>query len=184
MFGPNAQSKAGANGEQGAGQSLINAGAVQNATGQNTFNTGSQLVGSAANYDNTLLNGNRANTTAQLAPDINRIRDQDQNSLQTASSLMPRGGGRTGTLFQQQFAPQSGINGLYNNARTAAAGQIGALGQGQQSAGAGLMGIGNSATGAGGGLFGNLANYGLNQQKQQFDLQSLFGQGTAGLFGF
>jgi hypothetical protein len=108
--------------------------------GQRQLQQGSTNTGQAGNYFNTLLNGNRANTTAMLQPDINRIQGAQQGTLQSASTLMPRGGGRSGTLFQLPFQGNSQIQSLFGGARSGAAGQLGQLGLGQGGLGANLFG--------------------------------------------
>src|SRR5690349_5101149 len=110
--------------------------------GQRQLNTGAGYTGQAGNFFNTLLNGNRANTTAMLAPDINRIRQANQQTLQGVSTLMPRGGGRSGTLFSLPFQANQQIQTLYGGSRAAAAPALGQLGLGMGSLGANLFGIG------------------------------------------
>ena len=94
---------------------------------------GASNLQSGANFFSTLLNGNQANTRALLQPDINRINESTQGALQGASTLMPRGGGRFATLFQQPFAAQQQIGNLFNQARSGAAGGLANIGgtQGQ-----------------------------------------------------
>ena len=93
------------------------------ALGQGTTN-----LQSGANFFQTLLGGNQANTRALLQPDINRINESTQGALQGASTLMPRGGGRFATLFQQPFAAQQQVGNLFNQARSGAAGGLANIG--------------------------------------------------------
>lgn len=83
---------------------------------------------SSANFFQTLLNGNQANTMAAIQPDINRIRESTQGSLQGASTLMPRGGGRFATLFQQPFQVQKQTGDLFSGLRSGAAGGLANIG--------------------------------------------------------
>jgi hypothetical protein len=136
--------------------------------GQQNLQMGSTNTGQSGNYFNTLLNGNRANTTAMLQPDINRIQGAQQGTLQAASTLMPRGGGRSGTLFQLPFQGNSQIQSLFGGARSGAAGQLGQLGLGQGGLGANLFGQGTSALNS-----SNQANEAMSElalrQKQMSD---------------
>lgn len=177
----------------GTGQSTINAGA-------GLLNTGGGNVNSGTNYLNTILHGNQANTSSLLAPDINRIRSANQSQLQSLSTLMPRGGGRSGALFNAAYAPNAQINGLFNGTRTAAATalpQIGlqqqgvglgqqqvGLGQqnvglGQQQVGSSLFGLGNQSLGLG--QTGNQDVYNNAFQGRQYS-NSMWGQLGGGLF--
>ena len=155
--------------------------------GQGILNSGAGTTQAGTNFFNTLLNGNQANTTALLQPNIQQIRNSDQNAIQAASTLMPRGGGRSSTLFQQPFMNNQQIGGLYNTARSGAAGQLAQIGQGQQQIGLGQQGIGAN-------LFStanqplqtvgsaNAALGGLGQNQQQIT-NSLWSNLGAGLFG-
>lgn len=110
--------------------------------GQQQLGMGARNTGAAGNFFSTLLGGNRANTTAMLQPDINRIQGANQGTLQAASTLMPRGGGRSGTLFQLPFQANQQIQSLFGGARGGAASQLGQLGLGQGGLGANLFNVG------------------------------------------
>ncbi len=170
----------------GQGQDLIKAGQGQVAQGAATAQPG-------INFFNTLMGGNQANTTAALQPNIDAIRQGTSGTLNAASTLMPRGGGRSGTLFNQSFAPQAQIQNLFNQGRTTAATtlpQIGlqqqqlGLGQqqvglGQQGVGTNLFNIGNSSLNTAGNVNTNLAEIGQKQQQMNNALVSGL---TGGLF--
>jgi len=108
--------------------------------GQRQLQAGTANTQAGGNFFNTLLNGNRANTTAMLAPDIQRIQGAQQGALQGASTLMPRGGGRSGTLFNLPFQGNQAIQSLYGGARSGAGSTLANLGLGQGGLGANLFG--------------------------------------------
>lgn len=128
---------------------------------------------SGANFFNTLLQGNRANTMNLLQPDINRIREATQGSLQAANTLMPRGGGRFTTLFNQPFAAQQQIGNLFSGLRSGAA--------------SGLANIGGTQANVGQVAASNLFNQSLAQKQMlnQFLSQIIQGaeQGAGGAAG-
>src|SRR5581483_6466692 len=132
---------------------------------------------SGTNYFNTLLNGNSANTTALLQPNIDQIRAATQNSLQTANTLMPRGGGRAGTNYAASFAPQSQITNLFNTARSGAAQNLEQTGLAQSGLGTNLFQIGNSALTGAGGINSQTAQNLLQQQQMQNQLYGSLGAG-------
>lgn len=113
MFSPSAGEKQATSGE----------GAAIPAIGQGVSN-----LQTGANFFNTIMSGNRAATTALLQPDINRIREAQQGTLQGASTLMPRGGGRFATLFSTPFATNRAVTDLFSGLRSGAAGQLGNIG--------------------------------------------------------
>lgn len=88
---------------------------------------------SGANFFNTILSGNAANTAALLAPQLNDIRNRTQATLQSTNTLMPRGGGRFATNYSTPFAANQQIGNFFNQARTAAPGILANIGgtQGQ-----------------------------------------------------
>ncbi len=156
--------------------------------GQSILGQGVNTVTPATNFFNTILNGNRQNTTAMLQPDINRVREAQQANLQAASTLMPRGGGRSGTLFSLPFQANSQIQSLYNPLRSQAAtglagigGQLAQLGLGEGGLGANLFGIGNQALGTAAGASGNLAGLGLQQKQMSNSLAAGLGGGLFNL---
>lgn len=145
------------------------AGLVQNATansgaqiasGNTNLNAGTGNINSGTGFLNTVLNGNQANTSALLQPNIDQIRGANQQQLQALSTLSPRGGGRSGTLFNASYAPNQQIQSLFGNARTTAATALPQIGLAQQGIGTNLIGAGNNAlnTATAG------ANYGAQDQ--------------------
>lgn len=158
---------------QGMSQLGTNA-AQTSASGGNLLNLGNTNTGLGTNFFRTILGGNQANTTAMLQPDIDRLRAGTQNTLQAVSTLMPRGGGRSGTLFNLPFAANTGVQNLFNTARTGAAGVLPQIGAGQTSAGANLFGIGNQAA-------TSEADLGQRQQQISSMLQSALGSGLFNL---
>ena len=148
-------------------------------TGTNLFSQGGPDIQSGTNFLNTVLSGNNANTTAALQPNIDQIRQGTSNTLTAANTLMPRGGGRSGTLFSQAFAPQAQIQSLFNNARTGAATALPQIGLAQEGLGTNLLTSGTGALTGAGGLNANLG--GLGQNQQQITNQLLAGLG-GGLF--
>src|SRR5277367_690442 len=109
-FGPSNTSKAASNNLAGASNVALNQLAPAEISGANTnLASGAGNVGQAGNFFSTLLNGNQANTSALLQPNIDQIRGANQNAIQSLSTLMPRGGGRSGTLFNAAYAPNQQI---------------------------------------------------------------------------
>lgn len=165
----------------------------------NLFNTTTGLAGpalasgqgnvnSGTNFLNTVLNGNRANTTSLLQPNISQIDQNNQNSLQGINTLMPRGGGRSAALFGQSFAPTSQINNLFNTARTGAATALPQIGLQQEGIGTSLFGLGASGLQAGAGALGqatgansSLGNIGLQQNMLSLQQAQALGKGIVGL---
>lgn len=164
-FGPTAQTSAAMTGLQS------NAG-KESAAGGNLLDLGTGNTQAGANFFQTLLHGNQANTTAMLQPDINRIRGAQQGTLQAVSTLMPRGGGRSAELFSLPFQGNQQIQGLFNQTRAAAPQALAQIGAGQTNAGANLFGLGNQAN-------TNLGE--LGQRQQQLTNQMWQGLG-GGLF--
>ncbi len=158
-FGPNQSVKNAQNTQAGLVQEGTANSRAQIGQGNSTLNTGGANVTSGANFLTSLLNGNRANTTALLQPNIDQIRQANQQQLQAISTLTPRGGGRSGTLFGSTYAPNQQIQSLFGGLRSTAATALPQIGLAQQGLGAGLIGQGNTAlnTAAGGAqnAFGN-----------------------------
>jgi len=135
------------------------------------------------------LSGNQANTAATLQPNINQIRQSNQQQLQGISTLSPRGGGRSGTLYGASYAPNQQIQSLFGNARTTAATALPQIGLQQQAIGTNLVGAGNNALSTG--VQGAQAGVGDALQVQQMSNQidqaiggGLFGLATAPITGF
>jgi len=116
-------------------------------TGMNFLNRFSSTLGAPTNYFQSLLSGNQATTTAALAPDINRIQAQTRGATQAASTLTPRGAGRSSVLFNLPQQAASEVSGLFNTVRpqaaqglTQIAGMQGDVGSNLMNTGTGLMG--------------------------------------------
>lgn len=149
--------------------------------GQGLLNVGQPNVQSGTNFFQTLLNGNRANSTALLQPQIDQIRQGAQNQLQSASTLMPRGGGRSGTLFNASYAPQSQIQSLFNPLRSTAATTLPQIGLQQQQLGTNLFNIGNQPLNTATGASNDLVQAGQRQQQISNSMWQGLGQGLFGL---
>lgn len=194
-FGPSSAEKAATQQQQGvtstaSGNSTAEIGQGKGLIGQGTnlLNLGGSTVAPATNFFNTMLSGNQANTTAALQPDINRIRDAQQNTLNATSTLMPRGGGRAATLFQTPFAANQQIQNLFNGVRSGAAGGLAGIGlqqQGmginQQGTGANLMGIGNQPLNTAMTGTQNMFQNAFQQRQLQNQLWSSLGSGLFNL---
>lgn len=209
-FGSNSTTKQATNNLSGVSNAAMNnlfpqvtaAGTKAIGTGEGLVNTGIEGVKSGEttaapgiNFFKTLMGGNQANTTAMLQPNIDAIRGTNANALTAINTLMPRGGGRSGALFNQSFEPQRQMQNLFNTARTTAATtlpQIGLqqqqLGLGQQQVGLGQQGVGTNLFNIGQGTLGtagnvntNLADIGQRQQQISNNLWSGIGSSLFGL---
>ena len=180
-FGPSNTTKQAENNLGGINnQANVNS-QMELAQGNNLLNMGAPNVQAGTNFFQTLLNGNRANTTALLQPGIDQIRQGNQNQIQALSTLMPRGGGRSGTLFNASYAPQAQIQNLFNPMRTQAATALPQIGLQQQGLGANLFGIGNQPLSTAAGASANLGELGQRQQQLSNSLWSGLGSGLFGL---
>jgi hypothetical protein len=180
-FGPTNATNAAMNNLGGvSNQAFANNKAATDA-GSGLLATGEQNTQSGTNFFNTMLNGNQANTTALLQPNIDQIKNAQQNTLQATSTLMPRGGGRSGTLFAAPYQANQNIQNLFNQTRGGAASTLGQLGLAQQGLGANLFGVGNQALGAATGA--NTANLTAAQNQQQYtnSMYAALGQGLFNL---
>lgn len=154
-----------------------------NAVGQGTnlLNTGGSNVTSGTNFFNTALNGNQASGAALMAPQMNQIRQANQNQLQAINTMMPRDGGRGSSLFQAAYSPTAQINSAYGNVRAGAANNLEQTGLAQQQLGTNLFGVGNQALGTGSQASSNMGQLSLEQQQMQNQWNSQLGGGLAGL---
>ena len=161
-------------------QAVANSGA-EIGQGNTQLATGGQNVTSGTNFLNTVLNGNQANTTALLQPNIKQIRQANQQTLQGINTLSPRGGGRSGTNYAATFAPNQQIQSLFGNARTTAATALPQIGLAQQGIGTNLINSGNSALSTG--LYGANAGVGnaLQVQQRSDAIDQAIGSGLFGL---
>jgi len=123
-------------------------GTQQAATGQSLIGAGTRNVDLGTNFFNTLLTGNAANTAALLSPQVNQMRDLLSTNLTQASTLMPRGGGRTASLFDIATRPTGAITDMYNQARMMAPQFLTNTGLSQIGSGANVFGTGTSALGS------------------------------------
>jgi hypothetical protein len=151
------------------------------AAGANLFNQGQGPIQSGVNWMNTILGGNTANTAAALQPSINQIQGNTSNALTAANTLTPRGGGRSGTLYNTSFAPQAQIQNLFNQARTGAAQALPNIGTTLTGQGANLFGLGNQALSAATGANAPLLQGSLQQEQINNQLISGLGAGLLGL---
>jgi len=195
-FGPSGTTKTAENNLSGTSNAALNTvlpGAM-NLFGATTGAAGPQLqagqgnVNAGTDFLSTILNGNRANTTAMLQPNISQILQNNQNTLKGINTLMPRGGGRSASLFENSFAPTSQISNLFSNARTGAATALPQIGLQQEGIGTNLFGLGASALGAGTGALGAstgansaLGNIGLQQNMLSLQQAQALGKGIMGL---
>ena len=183
--GPGGTSSPQAN--QLATQNLANA--QQGASlAKTTSDTGLGLVNNAADtlngpksYFQSILGGDRANTTQTLAPQIAQIQQALQQALTTGSTLNARGGGRASTLASLPSTATTQINNLYDTARPAAAtsladigSRIGSLGSSTLGTAPSFLSGSNSATGSG------MANDLLRNQ-QSFQQSSQLGNSIGGI---
>ena len=169
------------NAESGAASQAVTNSSNQMSAGNNLLGTGAGNVTSGTNYFNTLLNGNAANTQAMLQPNIDQINQANNNTVASSSALMPRGGGRFGTLFSSTYAPNQQIQSLFNGARSGAASQLASLGLQQQGLGANLFNTGNQALSTGLSGYGALTGQNQYNTAQSNSLLSNLGGSLFGL---
>lgn len=179
-FGPSAAQQNTNNTSNGITSQALTNSTAANANGSGLLNLGGKNVQSGTNFFNSVLNGNSADTAATLQPSIDQIRNGTQQNIQQLSTLQPRGGGRSSTLFNASYAPQSQIQNLFNGTRTSAATTLPQIGLQQQGLGTNLFNVGNSSLSTGSNTNANLAQ--SLAQQQQLQLQQQAGLG-AGLFG-
>jgi hypothetical protein len=145
-------------------------------TGQQLLSQGGQNINSGTNFLNTILNGNQANTTALLQPNISSAAQGNQNSVQALTNLDPRGGGRSGSLFGASYAPTGAITNLFNGARGTAATTLPQIGLAQEGLGTNLFNTGNNALSTATGASTQLGNLGFQQQQYNTNLLAGLGQ--------
>lgn len=169
-FGPTQSVKNDQNQLGGITQSANANSANLNNLGSTALSSGSGNTSAGTNWFNTILNGNQANTSALLAPTVNADRTQNQAALQSASTLMPRGGGRSGTLFQSNLQPTASLQNLFNNGQVTAAQTLPQIGLAQQGIGTNLFGAGNSALNTAANATGTNLNSSLQEQQMSNQL--------------
>ncbi len=152
-----------------------------NAAGGTSLSAGSSNTTNGTNFFNTLLNGNQANTAALLAPTLNADRQQSQQQLQSLSTLTPRGGGRSGTLFNAAYQPSASIQNAFMGGRLQAAQTLPQIGLQQQGIGTSLYGLGNQALNTATGATGTNLNSALQVQQQSNQLAGGIGSAIMGL---
>lgn len=175
-FKPNQQTQNAVNSQQQIGQQSLANSTNATSQGQGLLDLGMKTATPGLNFFQTLLGGNRANTTSLLAPDINRIRQAQQQQIQAVSNLTPRGGGRSGELLNLMTRPQAQIGDLFAGMRGRAAEALPQIGMQQAGLGTNLFGIGNQALNTSTNSFGNVADFGQKQQQ----LNSQFWGGLGG----
>ncbi len=159
-------------------------------TGMGFLNRFTSSLSAPQNYFQSLLSGNQAQTTAALAPDIARLRGQTQQGIQAASTLAPRGAGRSSLLFNLPQQAQAETAGLFNAVRPAAASALPQIAQQYGTIGSNLMNTGvgyanNAANFLGAGTAGarSLADAAALQQAQRNQAGSQIGSGITGILG-
>jgi hypothetical protein len=181
-FGTNNTTKAAENNLGGISNTSLNQQLPMfNTAGQGQLNTGAGNVAAGTNFLNTLLQGNRANTSAMLQPSIDQIRQGNAGTLNAINTLMPRGGGRSAALFNQSLQPNAQISNLFNMGRTQAAQALPQIGLAQQGLGANLLGMGNQAISNATGANVPLGQMGLQAQQMSNNLWSGLGAGLLNL---
>jgi hypothetical protein len=124
---------------------IFNTGVAQ---GNQQLSQGNQNTGSAANFDNQILNGNRSSIMSALSPQISSITGQaNQARKQQANLGTARGGGVNAGDQQMQQQEQGAISNVVGGAQPAAAKDLAQIGAGQTSAGGNLLGLGANAAG-------------------------------------
>lgn len=157
-------------------------------TGMGYLNQFSNTLNAPSNYFQSLLSGNKAVTTAALAPDTSRINDTIAGATNSTGTLTPRGGGRSSTLFNLPFQGQAQESGLFNQLRPQAAQGLTGIAGLQGNVGLGESAIGNSLLNTGANFLnaGTSAANALGGQASQSRAQNLaqanaVGQGLYGL---
>lgn len=159
--GPNPQ-------QQAANTNLANFSTGVGNQGLNFLSQAQTNLGAPASYFQSILNGNMGEPTAALAPQLNQIRNQAQNTLQSTTNLAPRGGGRSSILFSEPQQEQAAEQSVFNAARPQAAQGLAAIGA--QQGGLGNQGVGVGTAGA-----NDLLQQLAQQKKAQFDAGSSLG---------
>jgi hypothetical protein len=180
-FGPNSTTKRAENNLGGVSNQATELSRTETGHGEGLLNMGQPSVASGTNFFNTLLNGNRANSTALLQPQIDQIRGGTQNQLQAINTLMPRGGGRASSLFNASYMPQQQIQNLFNPLRSQAASALPQIGLQQMGLGTNLFGIGNQPLNTATGASSQLGQFGQADQQMRNQQMAALGSGLVGL---
>ena len=149
--------------------------------GISNFQGASDTLSQPRNYFQSILNGDRANTTQTLAPQIAQIQQMLNQRLAAGSTLNARGGGRASSLFDAPSTATTAINNLYDTARPAAATALSDIATRQGALGSSLLGNAGQFYGN-----ANTANsLGLNNQldanKLSFDQSKATGSGLSNI---
>jgi hypothetical protein len=144
-------------------------------TGKQANAAGNSSLGAAGSYWNSLLSGNRAATSAAIAPETNQINSAaDASRRQQAATGTARGGGVAGANQQQQTNTQAQVDNAIFAVRPQAAQQTAQIGGQELNEAQGLFGTSASAAGAA----GNIATQA--RQESASEQQSIIGD----VFGF
>jgi len=180
-FGPTNTAKTASNNLAGVANTATDASSAEMGTANKLVNAGQPNISSGTNFFNTLLNGNQADTTALLQPNINQIKAANQNALQSSSTLLPRGGGRAGSLFSSTYAPSAQIQSLFNTTRSNAAQPLIAAGLQQQGLGTNLFSTANQPLNTAVGANNDQLQNQIDQQRLTNQLWSGLGSGLFNL---
>lgn len=151
------------------------------------YNQAQQGIASPMDYYAKLLSGDRAAMTQAIAPEAQAIGSNYATAARTAQTTMPRGGYASTTMANLPFMQANSINTLLQQLRPQAAAAMGnlALGAGQLGTSAGgnmlnALGLSNQAgqgvLGTGTQQQGNLMNYQMGQQQNQYQFGQNLGQ--------
>ena len=143
------------------------------------YNTAQQGIASPMDYYAKILSGDKAAMTQAIAPEAQAIGSNYATAARTAQTTMPRGGYASTTMANLPFMQANSINTLLQQLRPQAAAAMGnlALGAGQlgTSAGGNMLNALQLSNQAGQGVLGtgtqqqgNLMQYQLGQQQQQY----------------
>lgn len=178
--GPSKDQTSGAMGGLGAtGTSGLNFMNSYGQQGQQGLNSGLNHLSPVTNWFQSIMSGNKAATMNQMQPQIQQINQGQNQALQTANSLAPRGGGRSATLFDAPFNAQKQIAEQYAGARAGAPAGLQSAATAEGALGSAAGGLGSAYGGVGAQANNGLLNYGLNQQQQAYTQA----QSNGGLFG-
>lgn len=150
---------------------------------QGLLNQASNAYSPVIDYYGGLLSGDRGRTMSTQAPDINRINQSYDNTLQTQSALTPRGGGRASLLSEAPYARQRDITTLLQQSRPQAAQGLLQAGQAVGQQGGSLLNqIMSSLSGVSAGNQG-LLNYDLQSRAEQSRKNQQLGEQIYGILG-
>lgn len=138
---------------------------------QSLLQTSQSALQPAVSYWMKALTGDRATLNQLYAPEISRVNQGYNQTLQSSQAQSPRSGASSAYMASLPFQRMQDINSMMINGRAQAAGTLGnlGLGVGSQAAGVGgtINGAANSAMGANNGLLSMYTNQ-SNQAGQGF----------------